>query len=178
MIRLDLGRLSRREGAVTVSKGWLLDRMLGLSPASTRDVAVHADIAVPMRDGVVLRVDRYVPAGREDAPVVVVRSPYGRNGLWGRLYCLPLARRGYQVVIQSCRGIEDSEGEFIPFAERDDGYDTVVWLRQQPWYPGRLATFGPSYLGLAQWAVADAAGDELVAMTPVLEDVPLVVEVR
>jgi putative CocE/NonD family hydrolase len=157
-----------------MSRGWLLDRILGLRPASTRDVAVHADIAVPMRDGVVSRADRYVPAGREDAPVVVVRSPYGRKGLWGRLYWLPLARRGYQVVIQSCRGTADSEGEFVPFAERDDSHDTVSWLRQQPWYPGRFATFGPSYAGLAQWAVVDAAGDELVAMTAVLTSSALV----
>jgi hypothetical protein len=151
-----------------MSKGWLLDRMLGLPPATTPEVTVHADLPVPMRDGVVLRADRYVPVGRERAPVVVVRSPYGRKGVWGRLYCLPLARRGYQVLMQSCRGIEDSDGEFVPFAERDDGHDTVAWLRQQPWYPGRAATFGPSYLGMAQWAVAEAAGDELVAMTPVL----------
>ena len=121
-----------------------------------------------MRDGAALRADRYVAKGYEHAPVVVMRTPYGRRHLWRRLYCLPFARRGLQVVIQRCRGTEDSQGDLVPFAERDDGADTVAWLREQPWYPGRFATFGPSYWGLAQWAVAAGTPDDLVAMVPQL----------
>ena len=152
----------------------LLERILGLASATTPRVEVHADLAVPMRDGVELRADRYVPAGRPDAPVVLMRSAYGRKGLWRRLYCLPLARRGYQVVIQSCRGTEDSGGDLTPFDEHDDSHDTVAWLQAQPWYPGRFATFGPSYWGLCQWAAADAAPDDLAAMTPFLTSAALV----
>jgi uncharacterized protein len=129
---------------------------------------VDADLEVPMRDGAVLRTDRYVAEGHEHAPVVLMRTPYGRKHLWRRLYCLPFARRGFQVVIQSCRGTEDSQGDLVPFAERDDGADTVTWLREQPWYPGRFVTFGPSYWGLAQWAVAEEAPEDLVAMVPQL----------
>lgn len=149
-----------------VGKGSLVGWVAGLPSASAEVVTNHRDIAVPMRDGVVLRADRYVPDGDETAPVVLIRSSYGRRAIWRWLYCLPLARRGYQVVIQSCRGTEDSEGEFTPFDERGDGHDTVAWLRAQPWYPGRFATFGTSYLGFTQWALADAAPAELVAMTP------------
>jgi uncharacterized protein len=87
---------------------------------------------------VLLRADRYAPDGQPDAPVVLLRTPYGRRRLWRRLYCRPLAARGYQVVIQSCRGAQDSGGHFSPFQEREDGQDTVAWLRQQPWYPGRF----------------------------------------
>jgi hypothetical protein len=121
-----------------------------------------------MRDGAVLRADRYVPEGRGDAPVVLMRTPYGRWRLWKRLYCRPFAQRGYQVVIQSCRGTEDSSGEFVPFDERDDGADTLAWLRERPWYPGQFATFGPSYWGLSQWALADGVPYDLVAMVPSL----------
>jgi hypothetical protein len=46
--------------------------------------------------------------------------------------------------------------------ERDDGLDTVDWLRRQPWFTGRLGTFGPSYVGFTQWAIADVP--ELTAM--------------
>lgn len=55
--------------------GSLLDRLLGLPPATTRKVRVHADLPVPMRDGVVLRADRYVPEGQENPAVVLMRSP-------------------------------------------------------------------------------------------------------
>jgi uncharacterized protein len=129
---------------------------------------LHRDLPVPMRDGAVLRADRHVPVGHEDAPLVLVRTPYDRRRLWEWLYCRPSARRGSQVVIQSCRGTEDSDGRLRPFDERDDGLDTVGWLRQQPWYPGRFATFGPSYLGLAQWALADGKVEDLAVMVPLL----------
>jgi predicted acyl esterase len=146
----------------------LVDRLLGLPAKSNRNIAVHADLPVPMRDGAVLYADRYAPMGQGHAPVVLMRTPYGRKHLWKRLYCLPFAQRGYQVVIQSCRGTEDSVEQLVPFDERDDGLDTVAWLRAQPWYPGRFVAFGPSYWGLAQWALADGAADDLAAMVAVL----------
>ncbi len=37
--------------------------------------------------------------------------------------------------------------------EVEDGADTVAWLREQPWFGGRFATMGPSYLGFTQWAL-------------------------
>jgi uncharacterized protein len=151
-----------------------VERFLGLPPATRRRVRVEADLAVPMRDGVVLRADRYVPDGEDRAPLVLLRTPYGRKHLWKRLYCRPLARRGYQVVIQSCRGTEDSGGTLTPFDERDDGVDTVAWLREQPWYPGRFATAGPSYWGVTQWALAAGAPGDLAAMVPVLTSARLV----
>lgn len=71
-----------------------------------------------MRDGVVLRADRYVPDGDERAPVVLVRTPYGRKGMWWHLFGRPLAARGYQKVLQSCRGTEGSGGDFAPLDDR------------------------------------------------------------
>ena len=67
-----------------------------------------------------------------------------------------LAYEGFQVVVQSCRGTAGSGGRFDrPFrAEADDGRDTVAWLREQPFYPGRFATFCASYLGYVQLAPA------------------------
>ena len=50
--------------------------------------------------------------------------------------------------------------------ERDDGLDTVDWLRRQPWFTGVLGTFGPSYVGYTQWAIADVP--ELAAMATVV----------
>jgi putative CocE/NonD family hydrolase len=49
--------------------------------------------------------------------------------------------------------------------ERADGLDTLDWLGRQPWYDGRLCTYGPSYVGFVQWAVAAEAGEQLKAMS-------------
>jgi putative CocE/NonD family hydrolase len=82
--------------------------------------------------------------------------------MFGRMF----AERGFQAVIQSCRGTFGSGGTFDPFGpdEHDDGLATVAWLREQPWYPGSFGTCGPSYLGMTQWAIAADAGDDLAAI--------------
>jgi putative CocE/NonD family hydrolase len=120
-----------------------------------------------MRDGVVLRADRFAPDPPK-APTILIRTPYGR-GLRPRLMARAVAAQGFQVVLQSCRGTADSGGVFEPMRhERDDGLDTIEWLRGQPWYTGELCTFGPSYVGFTQWALAAEAGPELKAMAPVV----------
>jgi uncharacterized protein len=139
-------------------------RALGLPPADTAPVTVQRDLEVPMPDGAVLLADRYVAAGPGPAPLVLVRSPYGRRGPFGLMYGRLLAERGFQVLIQSCRGTFGSGGSLDPFAEHDDGLATIAWMRRQPWYPGAFATAGPSYLGLVQWAIAADAGPELKAI--------------
>lgn len=130
-------------------------------------VRITRDIPVRTRDGVVLRTDHYAPH-RPTAPAVLIRTPYGRGGplrLLGRL----LAARGRHAVIQSCRGTGGSGGTFAPLVhERDDGLDTLDWLRRQPWWSGAFAMFGVSYQGFAQWALAADAGDELRAMVAVV----------
>ncbi len=134
----------------------LAGRFGGLRPAGNLDVAVERDLEVPVGDGVVLLADRWVPAGPGPAPLVLVRSPYGRRplDLVGRL----LAERGYQVLVQSVRGTFGSGGTWEPFRhEREDGAATLAWLAGQPWWPGRVGTFGPSYLGLTQWALLSGA---------------------
>ncbi|MEU7893122.1 CocE/NonD family hydrolase [Nonomuraea sp. NPDC049152] len=128
-------------------------------------VRAHRDLPVPMPDGVTLLADRYEPIGAERAPVILIRSPYGRRGLFGLVYGRGFARHGFQVVIQSCRGGFGSGGLLDPLGdEHDDGMATVEWMRRQEWYPGAFAMHGPSYLGYTQWAIAPYAGPELKAM--------------
>jgi uncharacterized protein len=67
-------------------------------------------------------------------------------------------------VLQSVRGTFGSGGEFEPMVhEADDGADTVAWLRDQPWFSGRFATIGASYLGFTQWALLSDPPPELAA---------------
>src|SRR5437868_416812 len=52
--------------------------------------------------------------------------------------------------------------------EPGDGADTLACLLDQPWCDGNIGTYGPSYLGFVQWAVADenAGGPGLKAIAP------------
>jgi putative CocE/NonD family hydrolase len=142
--------------------GMAVDRVLGLRSAAVRYV-VRRDVAVAMPDGVVLLGDHYRPAGDDrPLPVVLIRSPYGRAGPPGMVFAAPLARRGFQVFIQSTRGTFGSGGLFRPFTgEREDGLATVAWLRDQPWCDGQVSMTGASYLGHTQWAVAPYADPPL-----------------
>jgi uncharacterized protein len=142
----------------------LLAWAYGLPPA-THDVVVVRDLAVRMDDGVTLLADHHAPAGVDRPPTILVRSPYGRAQLIGLVYARLFAERGFQVLIQSCRGTFGSGGAFDPLRhERADGLATVAWMRGQPWFSGALATLGPSYLGFVQWAIA-ARTPELKAMS-------------
>ncbi len=132
------------------------ERAMKLPPAQTRDLRVERDLPVPMLDGVTLLADRYVARGAGRPPLVLVRCPYGRRGAFGMMAGRLLAERGFQTVVQSCRGTFGSGGELDPLGvtEQADGAATVAWLRGQPWYPGAFGTWGPSYLGITQWALA------------------------
>ena len=144
----------------------LVSRLMHLPPAETHDIVLTRDIQVPMPDGVVLLADHYVPRTRSSKlPTLLLRSPYGRRGLFGALTALPYAERGYQVLVQSCRSTAGSGGQFLYTRnEHADGLATIAWVKQQEWFSGELATLGGSYLGFVQWAVAAEAGPELKAM--------------
>ncbi len=135
-----------------------------IPPSHTRAVAIRRDIEVVMPDGVPLRTDRYWGRGDGVQPIIVMRSPYGRTGIWA-LGARVFAERGYQVVLQSCRGTGGSGGDFNAYRhEVEDGLATLAWVEQQPWFCGKVATFGPSYLGIAQWAIATDPPSWLRAM--------------
>lgn len=142
----------------------VLARLLRLPPGEPETVVVDRDLRVPMRDGTLLLADHYYTRERPNAPTILIRSPYGRGALFALLFAHTFAERGFQVLIQSCRGTFGSGGTFNAFRdEQRDGLDTLDWLKRQPWFSGALATVGPSYLGLVQWAVA-AQADGLRAM--------------
>jgi uncharacterized protein len=125
------------------------------------DYTVERGIRVPMRDGVDLVADHYIPA-TTPAGTLLVRGPYGRRFPFSIVYARLYAARGYHVILQSVRGTFGSGGVFEPMVnEAADGADTVAWLRQQPWFTGRFATIGLSYLGFTQWALLTDPPPEL-----------------
>jgi putative CocE/NonD family hydrolase len=138
-----------------------------LPPPRTTAVSVERGLTAKMSDGAELVADRWYPThptAEGEPATVLIRTPYGRTvmGPLGRLY----AERGYQVVVQSCRGTFGSGGEFIPVRnEQADGRATLEWVAAQPWFDGRLVMWGGSYLGMTQWAVAQDAPDFVRALS-------------
>jgi putative CocE/NonD family hydrolase len=143
----------------------LLDRLtarLLQLPCPLTDYQVHRALPVTARDGVTLLTDVYEPVTSTARGTVLMRGPYGLGFPADLLQARILAGQGYHVVNQSCRGTFGSGGEFDPFInEFADGQDTMAWLRAQPWFDGRLATFGTSYLAWTQWALLTDPPPEL-----------------
>ena len=137
-------------------------RLLGLPQARTS--ADRREERIPMRDGAVLLAEHHVPSTEHPLGTVLVRTPYGRRSVLDALSSRVLAVRGYHVVVQSVRGTFGSGGVFNPMVDEErDGRDTVAWLREQPWFDGRLATYGASYLGWTQWTLMTDPPPELRA---------------
>jgi hypothetical protein len=53
--------------------------LAALAPAYSQQPAGRADEMVPMRDGVKLATTIYLPDGEGPWPVVLVRTPYGKD---------------------------------------------------------------------------------------------------
>lgn len=116
-----------------------------------------------MRDGVITTATRYAPPEGHGLPVVLIRTPYGQPS--EKPYAEIFASRAYQVIVQNCRGRFGSQGEWMPFqTDREDGLDTIEWIRKQPWYGAKIGMYGPSYLGFVQWAVAGECPQGLNAL--------------
>lgn len=138
--------------------------------ATAAEPRVDRDVAVPMRDGAVLRADLYRPAGDGRFPVLVFRTPYGKhNAAESDGIHRKAVERGYAVVLQDVRGRYASGGHFDPYRqERRDGYDTIEWAAAQAWSNGRIGTYGLSYPGAVQWLAALERPPHLVAMAPAM----------
>lgn len=138
-----------------------LERLLREAPLPAPTFPASAiscrTIQVAMRDGTRLATDVYLPPTLP-APVVVIRTPYGRDWeAYGQAAAmLALARRGYAVVSQDCRGTGASEPDSWDYFvfEPEDGYDTIEWITRQDWYGGFIGAWGGSYVGVVQWHMA------------------------
>ena len=137
-----------------------------LFAADSPDVKVTAerDVAVPMRDGIVLRANVFRPDRGEPCPVLVMRTPYGKPGGGLDRY----VKAGYIVVTQDARGRYASDGRwesFVRFETHDaeDGYDTVEWAARLPGSNGKVGTFGASYNAFLQWRLAPLRPPSLAA---------------
>jgi putative CocE/NonD family hydrolase len=136
---------------------------------SITDISIQHDLRVPMRDGVHLSTDLYLPPGGAPAPALLMRTPYNKRVAEFEAYAHPVwyARQGFAVAVQDVRGRFGSEGEFAPFhQEAHDGADAVEWIARQPWCSGKVGSYGFSYPGATQLLAAIQRPAGLAAMAP------------
>ena len=125
---------------------------------------LHLRVEIPAHDGTILRGLRYAPS-TEPAPTILSITPYGAD----RYHAdgVYFASRGFDFVTLDCRGRGDSDGEFVPFVnEAADGNAVVHRLAEHPWSNGEIVTYGGSYGGYNQWALAATHPQPLRAIAP------------
>ena len=104
-------------------------------------IKLLTNLAVPMRDGIILYADLYLPDMDGQFPTIIQRTPYDKSSPLSNQMLDPIkvAKSGYAFVIQDTRGRYTSEGIFYPFVDEiDDGYDTIEWAANQPWSTGKI----------------------------------------
>ncbi len=142
-----------------------------LASAAQAQVTCHIESA-PMRDGVKLATEVYMPSGPGPFPVVLQRTPYNRSPPNPGSNCNNaqfqfLASNGYVALNQDVRGRYRSQGVMDAMQqEAADGYDAIEWAAAQPWSTGKVGTFGGSYVGLTQWQPAIHTPPHLAAIAP------------
>lgn len=138
-----------------------LEKCLAKLPKGTR----HMFVMMPLRDGVKLATDIFLPpAGEGPWPVMLLRTPYSRFDPrpvqeMGDVPCV--------LVCQNQRGRYGSEGMLPPdsFAnEVEDSYDAVEWCAKQKWCNGKVAMWGPSGHGISPSNAIWSKAPHLVAV--------------
>ena len=133
-------------------------------------VLIEKHLPVEMRDGVHLSTDVYRAEDADQHPVVLIRTPYGKDvpghaNTW--INVVEAVERGWIVVVQDVRGRYRSAGSFVPFVnEGRDGFDSVAWIRNQPWSDGAVGMVGGSYVGMSQWLAAAEDPPGLIGIVP------------
>jgi uncharacterized protein len=117
------------------------------------------EVTLQLADGTLLHADLYRSHKQRPAPAILIRTPYGARAYASSpqdgMTLTRMLTEGFAVFIQDVRGTGHSTGTFVPLAhESEDGIETLRWMGRQEWCNGRISTFGASYLGFTQYAMA------------------------
>ncbi len=161
-----LGKIVLVLAIASATAGFALHARRGESPSDLSAVFEKLDVMIPMRDGVRLHTEIYVPRNSpQPAPFIFERTPYGvtddDSGITTKFGIYrEMIPAGYIFVFQDIRGRFKSEGQFLmlrrPRDPRDphaidegtDTYDTIDWLLKNVHHNnGRVGLLGISYGG-------------------------------
>jgi predicted acyl esterase len=175
-------------GTEVLRKGTI--RRAGAMPLPC-DIVLERDVAVTLRDGVVIYTDIFRPVGRDPCPAILSWSPYGKQigGQWlddlPERFGVSLAMTsemmkwegadpafwvdaGYAVIHPDIRGAYHSGGNLVAWGRQtaEDGYDVIEWASQQGWSNGKIGMAGNSWLCVSQWFIAAEQPPHLAAIAP------------
>ena len=160
-----------------------------MSQPKKHKLIVEKDVAVPLRDGSIIRADVFRPAfankaDDEKCPIILTTGPYQKDKLWtpppdleekanpymnwectNPLWWCP---RGYALVRIDSRGSGKSLGASEPSSHQEavDTYDAIEHFAKQPWSNGNVGCLGISYHANFQWRVAGLQPPSLKAIMP------------
>lgn len=136
------------------------------------EVDIRYDVRIPMRDGVELSANLWLPRTDQKFPAILEMIPYRKDD-WrypadhqrGAYF----AGHGYAFCRLDIRGTGSSPGvaldEYTPI-ETQDGYDAIEWLAAQAWCNGNVGMWGISYGGFTSIQVAMLQPPHLKAIAP------------
>ncbi len=140
---------------------------LAMTVATSVPVSGQIPATVFADDGTGLATDVYLPVGSGSHPVILIRTPYGKDGF--QEVCIVFTLLQYACVAQDTRGRGDSGGVDTVFRnDAGDGRATVRWLSEQSWCDGNVGMLGGSAFGITQYLPAPGADPTLRSIAPVV----------
>ena len=133
---------------------------------------------LPMRDGVRIAIDVWIPPAADSGPVpTALRSTRYRRSVVddpvaehvGPINVGRWMRSGFALVEVDARGTGASFGTWPrPWddAQRDDLYEICDWVVAQPWSDGTIGGYGTSYDGTTAHLLAAAGHPAVKAVVP------------
>ena len=133
---------------------------------------VEKNVLIPMRDGVRLAADLYLPGPGpgEPLPVVMEYIPYRKDEVvpGSRFYeYLPRMDTSSRASTSAARAPPRASNtdEYV-LQEQLDGYDAIEWLAAQPFCDGHVNQMGISYGGFTSLQVATHQPPHLTSIIP------------
>ena len=144
----------------------------GTVPAPISDITIWRDVLIPMRDGVDLAADVFLPKGDGPFPVIAGYHPYRKDDYSAGpdtkvRYFVAEGYGAVQIDIRGTGGSRGSTTKMMRQEEWEDGYDFVEWIAAQPWCDGNVGMTGESYGGFSSLLVAAEQPPHLKAIVPI-----------
>jgi len=177
-----------KQEKIILPKGTLIKT--GHTPLES-DIIFDRDVAIPVRDGVILYADIFRPTSNEKVPAILNSTTFGKRKKYvenDSIYSVPgvlksmtsgletfegtdpgyFVPRGYAVCNLDIRGcyMSGGKGQYFGSQEAEDDYDVIEWLASQAWCNGCVTMTGNSWLGIDQWYAAAQRPPHLTCIAP------------
>jgi putative CocE/NonD family hydrolase len=140
-------------------------------PGDTTTFTKHADVRVQI-NGISIDTDEYVPDKGCPCPVLLVQTPYRKNGAVGE-YNPYFPAHGYAEIVADVRGTGSSEGYWDSFGvdEQQDGAALARYAAKRPFANGIVGLWGVSYGAINQLLTVEQPDTGMVkAIFPVVPE--------